>query len=79
MQYLLQQGAKLEGRGPYDIPLLHGAVDSKNEKLVALLIERGVPLQEKDRQGRTALQFAEFKEHQVIANLLRKATARPSD
>ncbi|WP_050029286.1 ankyrin repeat domain-containing protein [Verrucomicrobium sp. BvORR034] len=79
VQYLLQQGAKLEGLGPYGIPLLHGAVDSKNEKLVALLIESGVPLQEKDRQGRTALQFAEFKEHQAIANLLRKATARPSD
>jgi ankyrin repeat protein len=79
VQYLLQHGARLEGQGPSKIPLLHGAVASKNEKLVALLIERGVPLQQKDRQGRTALQLAESDGQQAIANLLRKAAARPSE
>ena len=71
IEYLVQQGADINGRGAWELTSLHYAVVFNQPEVVLHLLEHGADPLLKDVKGNTALDHAIKEEHSVIEKILR--------
>ena len=70
-QWLLDQGADVNARGPNGLTAIVLAVKRKDEEAIRFLMDRGADPDKQSDEGTTARKIAETKGPKRIANLLR--------
>lgn len=84
-QHLIDQGADVNINKSFHEDLavpgvtpLHGAASAGHLEVARLLIDSGARLDIKDKYGRTPLQWAIWKKHQKVVDLLRSPAKKPT-
>jgi len=85
VRYLIDRGADVNVNRSFHEALavpgvtpLHGAASGDHLEVARLLIASGARMDAKDKYGRSALQWAIWKKHRRIAELLRRSGAKPT-
>jgi ankyrin repeat protein len=85
VRHLIDQGADVninksfhEGLAVPGVTPLHGAASAGHLEVARLLIASGARLDIKDKYGRSALQWAIWKKHQGVIDLLRGSAKKPT-
>lgn len=85
VRHLIDQGADVnvsrsfhEALAVPGVTPLHGAASAGHLEVARLLIASGARLDAKDKYGRSVLDWAVWKKHDKIAELLRRAGSKPS-
>ncbi|OKL64361.1 hypothetical protein UA08_01088 [Talaromyces atroroseus] len=69
-QYLLKEGASVEPAASWTTPPVYRAVDHNHVQIVKLLLDAGATLDFRDKNGRTALMTAAWKNQWHVLQLL---------
>jgi ankyrin repeat protein len=83
VRHLVEKGADVNVRRSFHAALavpgvtpLHGAASEGHLEVARFLLSSGARTDLKDRYGRSALQWATWKQHKQIADLLRRSTSK---
>ena len=75
LQMLVDKGADVDQETPYGTPLMNAATNAWNVELIEILLKSGAQINLRDRNGRTALFYAEVFGGNNISTMLLKSGA----